>query len=209
MAALDEAMAATRADGTPVAVAYFDLDGFKEVNDGYGHETGDHLLRRVAEGFKLLCQDQVLARIGGDEFALIIAGDNAAKIAADIGWAMIGHLNRPFEIDGRIIAVGTSVGIAAAGGGCFGGRAASPRRRRHVSGQAAGPNRLFAYDALIDTIRHERLRVADDLRKALHSDSLDVAYQPVFDAHSPRWSCVEALLRWTRPGFGPMSPSLS
>src|SRR5204862_6181273 len=75
--ALDDAITARRSDGTPVAVAYFDLDGFKEVNDGYGHEIGDHLLKLVAAGFRSLSHDQVLARIGGDEFALIITGEDA------------------------------------------------------------------------------------------------------------------------------------
>ena len=184
-------MAAKRSEGTPVAVAYFDLDGFKEVNDGYGHETGDHLLRLVAAGFKSLCRDQVLARIGGDEFALIIAGEGAATVAGDIGWAMIGHLHRPFEIDGRMIAVGISVGIAAAG--AADASAEELLRRADVAMYQAkqqGPNRLFVYDPLIDTIRHERLQIAEDLRKALQSDTLDVAYQPVFDAGSGKVVCV-------------------
>jgi predicted signal transduction protein with EAL and GGDEF domain len=151
---------------------------------------------------------QVLARIGGDEFALIIAGEDAATVATDIGWAMIGHLHRPFEIDGRVIAVGISVGVAAAG--AADASAEELLRRADVAMYQAkqqGPNRLFLYDPLIDTVRHERLQIAEDLRKALQSDTLDIAYQPVFDAGSGKVVCVEALLRWTRPGFGPMSPA--
>ena len=71
-----------------------------------------------------------------------------------------------------------------------------------------GPNRLFVYDALIDTIRHERLEIADDLRRALKADDLSVVYQPVLDANSRQVVGVEALLRWTRPQFGPVAPAL-
>jgi diguanylate cyclase (GGDEF)-like protein len=206
--ALDQAIAARRRDGTPVAVAYLDLDGFKEVNDAYGHETGDRLLKLVAAGFTMLCRGHVLARIGGDEFALIAAGSDAAEIAAEIGGAMIGHLNRPFDIDGRAIAVGTSVGIAEAGS--EDPSAEELLRRADVAMYQAkqeGPNRQFVYDALIDTVRYQRLDVAEDLRKALREDGLEIAYQPVFEADSQRIVCVEALLRWTRPDVGPVSPA--
>jgi diguanylate cyclase (GGDEF)-like protein len=205
---LDRAVATSRGEATPVAVAYLDLDGFKEVNDAYGHESGDRLLRLVAAGFQSLCQDHVLARIGGDEFALIITGKDAPKIAAEIGWAMIGYLNRPFNIGGRAIAVGTSVGIAAATSADL--SAEEVLRRADVAMYQAkqqGPNRLFIYDAAIDSLLHERLAIAEDLRKALGDESLEIAYQPVFDIRDQRVVSVEALLRWTRPESGPISPA--
>jgi EAL domain-containing protein (putative c-di-GMP-specific phosphodiesterase class I) len=70
-----------------------------------------------------------------------------------------------------------------------------------------GPNRLFTYDAAIDSLLHERLRIAEDLRKALRDERLDIAYQPVFDILGQRIVSVEALLRWTRPESGPVSPA--
>ncbi len=108
-----------------------------------------------------------------------------------------------------MVTVGTSVGVAVAD-------AADPSaeemlRRADVAMYQAkqqGPNRLFVYDAVIDTIRHERLEIADDLRRALREDSLDLVYQPVFSAETHAIVGVEALLRWNRPVSGPLPPSV-
>jgi diguanylate cyclase (GGDEF)-like protein len=207
--ALDSAAAARRADGTPVAVVYLDLDGFKEVNDAFGHEAGDRLLQEVARGFESRCEGHLLARIGGDEFAIVVSGPGAVKVACDLGWRLIGFVSEPFEIDGRVMSVGTSVGVAVAD--AMDGSAEELLRRADVAMYQAkqqGPNRLFVYDAVIDTIRHERLEIADDLRRALKDDRLHLAYQPVLSAETRRIVAVEALLRWDRPGYGPLPPSV-
>jgi diguanylate cyclase (GGDEF)-like protein len=209
VAALDQATAARRADRTPLAVVYLDLDGFKEVNDAFGHETGDRLLKEVAHGFRERSGGHLLARVGGDEFAIVVTGAGAVKTACDLGWRLISFVSDPFDLDGRMVSVGTSVGIAVAD-------TADPSaeellRRADVAMYQAkqqGPNRLFVYDAVIDTIRHERLEIADDLRRALREDGLDLVYQPVFAAESREIVGVEALLRWNRPLFGPLPPSV-
>jgi diguanylate cyclase (GGDEF)-like protein len=209
VAALDRATETRRADRTPVAVVYLDLDGFKEVNDAFGHHAGDRLLQEVARGFRERSNGHLLARVGGDEFAVVVTGPGAVKVACDLGWRLISFVSDPFEIDGRMITVGTSVGVAIA-------ETADPSaeellRRADVAMYQAkqqGPNRLFVYDALIDTIRHERHEIADDLRRALREDKLDLVYQPVFDAETRAVVGVEALLRWNRPLFGPMPPSV-
>ena len=203
--ALDTAMSDKRAGGKAVAVVYLDLDGFKQINDAYGHETGNVLLKRVTAGFKAICGDLLLTRVGGDEFVVLVVGDRAVKLACDIGWELIRSLGEPFDIDGRLIAVGTSVGVAVAD--VIDPTAEELLRRADVAMYQAkqqGPNRMFVYDALIDTIRHERLDVADDLRRALANDALDLAYQPVFDAATREVVGAEALVRWNRPHFGPL-----
>jgi diguanylate cyclase (GGDEF)-like protein len=207
--ALDAAMTEKRAGGKAVAVVYLDLDGFKEINDAYGHETGNVLLKRVAAGFKAACGDLLLTRVGGDEFVVLIVGHQAVKLACDIGWKLIRSLGQPFDIDGRLIAVGTSVGVAVAD--VIDPTAEELLRRADVAMYQAkqqGPNRMFVYDALIDTIRHERLDVADDLRRALAGDGLALAYQPVFDAATREVVGAEALVRWNRPHFGPLPPAI-
>ncbi len=209
VAALDRATEARRADRTPVAVVYLDLDGFKEVNDAFGHHAGDRLLQEVARGFRERSNGHLLARVGGDEFAVVVTGPAAVKIACDLGWRLISFVSDPFEIDGRMISVGTSVGVAVADSGDP--SAEELLRRADVAMYQAkqqGPNRVFVYDAVIDTIRHERLEIADDLRRALREDKLDLVYQPVFDAETRAVVGVEALLRWNRPLFGPMPPSV-
>lgn len=209
IAALDQAKGDPADDRSPVAVVYLDLDGFKEVNDAFGHDTGDQLLVEVARGFREHSGGHLLARIGGDEFAIVVRGPGAVKVACDLGWRLINFVSEPIEIDGRMIAIGTSVGVAVVDSADA--SAEELLRRADVAMYQAkqqGPNRLFVYDAVIDTVRHERLEIADDLRKALNEGGLNLVYQPVFDAGSRAIVGVEALLRWNRPLFGPLPPSV-
>ena len=209
VAALDEALANRRNDGTSVTVVFLDIDGFKEVNDAFGHETGDRLLKEVARGFRERTTGHLIARVGGDEFAVVVSGHGAVKTACDLGWRLISSVSDPFEIDGRIIGIGASVGVAVAD-------ASTPsaeellRRADVAMAQAKhqGRSRLFVYDSVIDTVRHERLEIAGDLRKALREEALELVYQPVFDAVRRNIIGVEALIRWDRPGLGPLPPAV-
>ncbi len=209
VAALDEALAARRTDGAAVTVVYLDIDGFKEVNDAFGHETGDRLLKGVAQGFRERAQGHLIARVGGDEFAVVVSGRGAVKTACDLGWRLINSVSETFEIDGRMIGIGASVGVAVADASIP--SAEELLRRADVAMAQAkhqGRSRLFVYDAVIDTVRHERLEIAADLRKALREGGLSLAYQPVFDADSRAIIGVEALLRWDRPLLGPLPPAV-
>ena len=209
VAMLDEALAAHRADGTSVTVVYLDIDGFKEVNDAFGHGTGDRLLKQVALGFSERAPGTPIARVGGDEFAVVVRGHGAVRTACDLGWRLISSVSETFEIDGRMIGIGASVGVAVAD-------ASTPSaeellRRADVAMDQArqqGRNRLFVYDAVIDTVRHERLEIAADLRKALREGELSLAYQPIFDAETRVIIGVEALVRWDRPNLGPLPPAV-
>ncbi len=208
VAALDDAIAARRTEGTPVTVVYLDIDGFKEVNDAFGHETGDRLLKEVARSFRDRVKDHLIARVGGDEFAVVVSGPGAVKIACDLGWRLINSVTDAFEVDGRMIGVGASVGVAVADDSTP--SAEELLRRADVAMAQAkqhGRSRLFVYDAVIDTVRHERLEIAADLRRALRDGGLSLAYQPVFDADTRTIIGVEALVRWDRPLLGPLPPA--
>jgi len=197
-----------RGGGPSVAIVYLDLDGFKAVNDAYGHETGDCLLKEVTAAFRPVVGEAVLARIGGDEFAAVVRGDNAARLACDLGWRLISAMSKPFDMDGRMIPLGTSVGVSTAD--AVNPTAEELLRRADVAMYQAkqqGPNRMFVYDPLIDTVRHERIEIAGELRKALTADGLDILYQPVVDAVSREVVGAEALLRWTRPLYGAVPPA--
>jgi len=208
-AVLDEAMAARRANGTPLTVVYLDIDGFKEVNDAFGHETGDRLLKEVARCFRERVKDHLIARVGDDEFAVVVSGPGAVKVGCDLGWRLINSVTDAFEIDGRMIGIGASVGVAVADDSTP--SAEELLRRADVAMEQAklqGRNRLFVYDAVIDTVRHERLEIAADLRRALREGGLSLAYQPVFDADTRTIIGVEALVRWDRPLLGPLPPAV-
>ncbi|MBN8996462.1 MAG: EAL domain-containing protein [Rhizobiales bacterium] len=196
----------TRMEGEQIAVAYLDLDGFKDVNDAYGHEAGDALLVSVSSGFRALCGRHFLARVGGDEFVIVISGAHAPKQATDLAWALIGYLVQPIDAGGRPVVVGASAGIATLSSSLV--SAEELLRRADVAmyqSKQQGRGRVSVHDPIIDTVRQERREIADDLRRALRNGGLDLAYQPVFDARDGKVTAVEALARWNRPGFGPVT----
>jgi diguanylate cyclase (GGDEF)-like protein len=202
---------AVRRGGTDaLAVVFLDLDGFKEVNDSYGHDTGDRLLERVARGFKTICADKgLLARVGGDEFALVLDSPDAVSTAEETANRLVQFLHAPIHIDGRVLTVGTSVGIAFADEG--GISAEELLRRADVAMYQAkelGRSRVALYDRSIDAEKLERRLLADDLRIALKGNALKIVYQPIYDAATLRPALVEALLRWQHPVRGAVPPDL-
>lgn len=200
--------AVRRGNSQSLAVIFLDLDGFKEVNDSYGHETGDHLLVRVASGFKEICGHRgLLARVGGDEFALVLDNRETVGASEEIANRLVRYLQAPITIDGRVLTIGTSVGIAFAGEG--GMSAEELLRRADVAMYQAkelGRSRVALYDRSIDAEKIERRLLADELRAALKADALHIVYQPIYDARTMRPALVEALLRWDHPAHGAISP---
>ncbi len=191
----------------PITVLFADLDGFKEVNDTYGHDVGDRLIRAVAAGFRALVADGgTLARLGGDEFAVVVEGEDSAVRARAIGGSFVDFLDEAFDFEGRTVKVGCSVGVASD----MDGRLTSGElvRRADVAmyvAKAGGKNRVALYDQGMDADRQARATLAAELREAVASDGLQVHYQPVISSKTGSISAVEALVRWIRPA-GSISP---
>jgi len=193
-----------------VLILYLDLDGFKEVNDSYGHGTGDQLIRAVAAGLKVLIPPHaVLARIGGDEFAIAFHSDSGNAEALQLSEQILDFLAEPLEIGRRVVVIGASIGIAMSPEGSV-GREEFVRRADLAMYKAkeAGRARMMLYDPAMDADREERNALEIDLRAAIESGDLTLAYQPLIDAETYEMNGVEALVRWNRPGFGPISPDV-
>ncbi|MFT4183486.1 MAG: EAL domain-containing protein [Rhizobium sp.] len=198
-----------RADGGNVLLLYLDLDGFKEINDAYGHGTGDQLIRSVAAGLNVLIPpDATLARLGGDEFAIAFPSRElnhapALRLAEQI----LDFLSEPLEIGRRVVVVGASIGIAISPEGRI-DREELVRRADLAMYKAkeAGRARMSCYETAMDADREERNALELDLRNAIDREELTLAYQPLVDAVSHEMTGVEALVRWNRPGHGPVSP---
>ena len=206
---LEEAVAAVHRDKVHGALIYLDLDGFKEVNDAYGHEVGDRLLRNVSAGFHTVCGDRMIARIGGDEFAIVAIDGQPVESAIDVGRLLIRYLAQPFDIDGRVISIGTSIGVAIIDETVP--SAEEVLRRADVAMYQAkqqGRNRILVYDPAVDIERYKRLGMAAELRQALRTGALEIVYQPVFEAATWRVVAAEALLRWPRDGQEEVPPSI-
>jgi diguanylate cyclase (GGDEF)-like protein/PAS domain S-box-containing protein len=196
------------ADGMTPAVLFIDLDNFKTVNDSLGHGAGDALLRNFAHR---LVQNtragDTVARLGGDEFAVLI--DHAPDLEAAMGVArqIIEACRQPFDIDGRQLRVGCSVGIALSDRVSNVERlmrnadAAMYAAKSHGKGHAE----VFAPEMLRAARR--RMRIENELATAIEEQQLVAYYQPIVDLASRHLVGVEALMRWRHPTRGLVAPS--
>ena len=182
-------------------VLALDLDGFKRVNDAFGHAVGDEVLRRTARRLAALRPD-VLGRLAADEFALAVTG--CEQRARDLAEAVLASVAVPVRIGAAEVVVAASVGLAPA----VDGPAAALRDADAAvqRAKAAGRARCAVFDESMRRDTAEEVELERDLRRAVASGGLQVAYQPVVDVVTERPAGVEALLRWTRPGAGPVSP---
>jgi diguanylate cyclase (GGDEF)-like protein len=208
--ALDELVLAGRSGNADVLLLYLDLDGFKEVNDAYGHGTGDQLIRGVAAGLKALVgTEAVLARVGGDEFAIALCASEVPRVAATLCDRILGFFDEPFIIGERVATIGTSIGVAVSSGGGISGEELVRRADMAMyRAKETGRGRAEDYHPEMDAEREERNMLEIDLRIAIERREITVVYQPVVDSEAWRLVGVEALARWNRKGYGPVSPEV-
>ena len=204
---LSQALAEAAASKRKVALLYIDLDQFKRINDTLGHETGDALLREVAERLSAALAytraNGRLARVGGDEFIVVLSG-NPEQAAQRIQAA----LAAPFLQGGYEFVVTPSIGIAL-----FPEHGADAQTLlKNADGamyeaKASGRNQFRVFTSTINARVTKRLSLEMELRRAFESSQLQVYYQPQYDARSLRVTGAEALLRWFHPQRGQISTS--
>ncbi len=195
--------------GEGAALLYLDLDRFKPVNDLLGHAAGDALLVQVAR--RLLAElrpDDLLARVGGDEFVLVATAPDQPNGAAALAARLIEVMGRPFMLEGRAVEVGVSIGVAIYphDGGTEGAllRAADTALYR-AKAEQRGSFRLFEPE-MDERLRTRRL-LEQDLRHAAERGELAVHYQPIVSCRTGRVEGFEALVRWEHPVRGRLSPA--
>lgn len=195
-----------------LSLIFADLDGFKEVNDAYGHEIGDQLLKSAAGGFEFIAGGRgMVSRLGGDEFCLVIAGENAGRDAREIARNMRRFLAEPIIFGGRVASVSVSVGIADRQATDVGLDAEEFLRRADTamySAKSGGRNAVHIYDPSLDSKREENRRVARELRAHLDANALGVVYQPIVNAGDRGIAGVEALLRWPKNAARNVTPDV-
>ncbi|MFZ4531065.1 MAG: putative bifunctional diguanylate cyclase/phosphodiesterase [Alsobacter sp.] len=205
---LDQALERRLPDAV-VGVLYLDLDRFKEVNDGFGHEAGDALLVAVTERLRRICGTNVLiSRLGGDEFAVVVERrvDPASVVA--LGDAISRELALPFVLGSIEAVIGGSIGIAIAPDD--GDESTGLVRRADISmyrAKTAGRGLAMRFDpSMEDEIRRRKMMEAE-LRRAIDRNQLAVHYQPFLASDGETVVGVEALLRWKHPTEGMIPPS--
>ena len=194
--------------GEEFAILLLDLDRFKEVNDQFGHPAGDEFLIQVATRLRRCTREaEIVARIGGDEFAMIAANLTDAEEALALAEQIVAAFADPFLIEGREIAGAASIGIALA-----------PRDGstpndllKHVDvalyrAKKAGPGTIQFFEASDDVSARERRALQHDLEGAIARDELFLVYQPFLDLRENRVTGFEALLRWRHPVRGLVPP---
>lgn len=193
--------------GHEVALLYLDLDSFKEINDTLGHAAGDQVLQAVAERLGETVRDaDTAARVGGDEFAVLLGEVEGEKGAVQVGERILQTLDRPVDVDGHALDVGLSIGVAI-----------YPRyasdfdellRQADLAMYGAGRSkevgiRIYRPEHGVVTPRHTRL--FEEIRKALRHYRFEVHYQPVRGLVSGDIEGSEALVRWPHPRLGMLS----
>jgi len=189
-------------DLPPLALLLLDLDHFKEINDTFGHERGDALLRHVAERLRgAVRADDTLARLGGDEFAVLLPNTDATG-AVRIATNIRATLDVPLHVEDQVLQVGASVGIALAP--AHGTDGTTLLRRADVAMYVA--KRGHTGHPTQDQYSPERLALVGELRAAFAHNALTLHYQPQVDLRSGRVCGVEALVRWPHPERGLIPP---
>ncbi|MEE3925212.1 putative bifunctional diguanylate cyclase/phosphodiesterase [Pseudomonas viridiflava] len=205
---IEQAMKNINERGGCFALMFMDLDGFKPVNDAFGHHIGDLLLREVASRLRgNLHRQDTLARIGGDEFVLLIeleGPEDAMSVAA----RQVNLITQPFEIGDRLLQISMSIGISLYPGN---GRTQhellvnADAAMYHT--KSAGKNGYSFFDVSMNSNARNQLQLSQDLRAALRHRHFCLYYQPKFDAVSGMPTGAEALLRWNHPEQGLLSPA--
>jgi diguanylate cyclase (GGDEF)-like protein len=206
-AALSAAINSLVAGGETIAVTFADLDGFKEVNDTYDHETGDRLICEAAASITALAKGKGIAyRLGGDEFVVLFRASDAQEQACHFAKEFITLLSKPFDLDGKIGSVGASIGIAVARGPI---NAQELMRRADIAmykAKSGGKNRYCLFSSKFDAERNEILDISGELRRIIADGSIEIAYQPIVDSHKATIVGVEALARWPSSSSRQVTP---
>ncbi|ASJ74709.1 putative signaling protein [Granulosicoccus antarcticus IMCC3135] len=191
------------------AVMFMDLDGFKLVNDTLGHGVGDELLKLVACRLSgCLRSEDLLARMGGDEFAVIIKGSQSLEYAVEISTRLSDSLSKPFLIDGSSLNVGTSMGICR-----FpedGTNVDDLLRKADVAMYQAknnGKGQILCFDQTLATKVLKRVQIEYQLRQAIAEEQFELFYQPKVNCQTGIVDGIEALIRWRHPDKGLIAPA--
>ena len=207
---LENRIQSAASGGGRLGVGIVDLDGFKPINDVYGHPTGDRLLAEVGQRLRQQLGPSVfLARIGGDEFALITEGDAGDRDIMEVGERIAELLSVPFEVKGTAARIGGSIGFA---------QFPSAARDAQALFERADYALYFAKqndrgNTVIFSPNHEaEIRQASAVAQALINADLErelwIAYQPIVDIETAQPVCFEALARWNSPSLGNVAPSV-
>jgi diguanylate cyclase (GGDEF)-like protein len=207
--ALAYALARADRQDSSVGLLLLDLDNFKVVNDTLGHHCGDQLLKLVSERLVVILRGtDIICRIGGDEFVVIVEPADDASEMASVARKILAVLATPFDIEGHQLYVSASIGVSLYP---FDAQDVATLTRNADTAmyhaKHRGKNRYAVFQSEMELRAQRRLRMEANLRRALQNEELYLHYQPQIDLRSGRIVGVEALIRWNCREMGQLSPS--
>ncbi|WP_140627152.1 putative bifunctional diguanylate cyclase/phosphodiesterase [Methylibium rhizosphaerae] len=207
---LRNAVARCEREQTRVAVLFVDLDGFKPINDSFGHGSGDEVLREVGRRLGLLArQADTVARVGGDEFLLLLEGGQLDEAAAAlVAKRTLQALNQPYVLSDREVHLSCSIGIVFhPDHGSHHKLIAHADAAMYAAKRAGGSTYCF-FEARMDAGSRDQVELQRDLRRALDHGELELYYQPKIHGVSGQVTGAEALMRWHHPTRGMVPPGV-
>ncbi|MGL9622221.1 EAL domain-containing protein [Bradyrhizobium sp. U531] len=206
---MDEMLLHTRRSAEKVALLMLGLDNFKAVNDTLGHAVGDKLLRGVAKRLRsTLREEDVLARLNSDEFAILQSGLTRPEDAVGLAKRLLEAIADPYLLDGHSVVIGASIGIAMAPGDGEESEKLLKSADMALSRAKLDARGSFAFfEAALDAKAQSRRKIEVELRDAIRNDVLRPYYQPLIDLSSGRITGFEALVRWPHAERGMVSPA--
>lgn len=197
--------------GEEIAIAIVDLDGFKQINDHFGHAVGDALIKQCSSLLReVMGKDGRCYRLGGDEFAVAFSGSVAGTILEGMSRSLLVRLEKPFIVEDKRITLGASIGLSHSGPGTS-ADSSELLRRADVAmemSKRGGKMRCTWFNETFDQRREAVREIEDDLREGLEKGEFELHYQPLVDADTKDIVAVEALLRWNRSDGQKMGPNV-
>jgi diguanylate cyclase (GGDEF)-like protein/PAS domain S-box-containing protein len=204
---LSNALARSARNGSAVGVLLFDLDGFKEINDGAGHETGDAALIEVSARMATCVRAvDTVARLGGDEFAVVIDDLADEGVVDEIAARILGAVQEPIKVGSRLFRITASVGKVICRGDYAPEEALRHADIAMYAAKSSGKARMMSFEPVMAERVRDRLALAHDLAEAADSGRLVIHYQPTIDLTTGGIQGAEALVRWNDPHRGFLTP---
>jgi diguanylate cyclase (GGDEF)-like protein len=206
---LKQAMAQVKRIGGYIAVIYLDLDGFKEINDSYGHDIGDLILINVSKNMGHILRDEdTISRLGGDEFVVIIPDLNTKDKALNIAERLLEEAAKPFTIEDRMVSLSASAGITfyPQTDDVDGDQLIRQADLAMYQAKQAGKNRYHVFDTENDRVIRKQHETILGIEKALKNEEFILHYQPKINMRTKEVIGAEALIRWNHPIRGLLYP---
>ncbi|PPD46006.1 MAG: PAS domain S-box protein [Methylobacter sp.] len=206
---LDQEIKKSQCNAQQLALLFLDLDQFKEINDGFGHNLGDQLLKEVAQRLKYCIRESdTVARLGGDEFTVILAELDGINFVETVAQCILTELSKPLALEDKTLYISVSIGITIYPDNATTGEDLLKFADQAMySAKNQGRNGYSFFNKAMQETSQKRLKLANDLHIAITEQQFRVVYQPIVDLATGFIGKAEALIRWQHPSLGWVSPA--